>query len=185
MRAFLFVALFGVLALPTSACSSSIGASPPPPPPCDAECQDQIALRSLREGMKLVYNLTLQGKPVGPQDATVPCPLGGSAHVFNAALSYDFGRGWRAGARVTVYSGLPRAPDPTSDATRLDAFFRLDLRLEKKWTLAKGFWISAVAEWMNVTMTKESFGTSCTLQGCTETKIGPITIPSLGVEGGF
>ncbi|CAN5183913.1 hypothetical protein BH09MYX1_BH09MYX1_47700 [soil metagenome] len=106
-------------------------------------------------------------------------------HVFNAAVAYDLGRNWRAGARITVYSGLPRAPDPTSDATRLDAFLRLDLRLEKKWVLAKGWWISAVAEWLNVTMSKESFGTSCTLSGCQETKIGPITIPSLGVEGGF
>ena len=106
-------------------------------------------------------------------------------HVLNAALAFDLGRNWRAGARVTFYTGLPRAPDPTSDATRLDPFFRLDLRIEKKWLLGKGWWISTVAEWMNVTMTKESVGTSCTLNGCTETKIGPITIPSLGVEGGF
>jgi TonB family protein len=106
-------------------------------------------------------------------------------HVFNAAVSYDFGKGWRAGVRFTAYSGLPRAPDPTSDATRLDAFFRLDVRGEKKWTLGKGYWLALVAEWLNVTMTKESFGTSCTLNGCTENKIGPITIPSLGLEGGF
>ncbi len=106
-------------------------------------------------------------------------------HVFNAAVSYDFGKGWRAGVRFTAYSGLPRAPDPTSDATRLDAFFRLDVRGEKKWTFGNRWWLSLVAEWMNVTMTKESFGTSCTLNGCTENKIGPITIPSLGLEGGF
>jgi hypothetical protein len=82
---FILTSLFALLLV--TACSSSIGASPPPPPPCDTKCQDEIALRSVREGMKLLYNLTLQGKPVGPQDATVPCPLGGSAHVFGTATS--------------------------------------------------------------------------------------------------
>jgi len=48
---------------------------------------DGIALRSLRETMKLVYNITLQGKPVGAQDETTPCPLGGSARVFGTATS--------------------------------------------------------------------------------------------------
>lgn len=106
-------------------------------------------------------------------------------HVLNGAVAVDLGRNWRTGARVTFYTGLPKAPDPTTDATRLDPFFRLDLRVEKKWILRKSWWISVVAEWMNVTLTKESVGTSCTLNGCTETKVGPITIPSLGLEGGF
>lgn len=70
------------------ACGATAGSSVDAgPPPCDQACQDGIALRSLREGMKLLYNLELQGKPVGPQDATVPCPLGGSAHVFGTATS--------------------------------------------------------------------------------------------------
>lgn len=37
--------------------------------------------------MKLVFNLTLQGKPVGAHDVTVPCPLGGQAHIFGTATS--------------------------------------------------------------------------------------------------
>lgn len=107
-------------------------------------------------------------------------------HVFNAAVAYDLGRNWRAGTRVTFYTGLPKAPDPTDPgATRLAPFFRLDLRLEKRWQLSKRFWLSFVAEWMNATLSKESVGTGCTLNGCTETKIGPVTIPSIGVEGGF
>jgi hypothetical protein len=59
----------------------------PASPPCGDECQDGCAIRSLRETMKLVYNITLQGKPVGPQDATTPCPNGGSARVFGVASS--------------------------------------------------------------------------------------------------
>lgn len=54
----------------------------PAAPPCDEICRDGVALRAVREMSKLVFNVTLQGKPVGPQDQTVPCPLGGSARVF-------------------------------------------------------------------------------------------------------
>lgn len=56
-------------------------------PPCDETCQDETAVRALRETMKLVYNLTLQGNPVGAQDESTPCPLGGTAHVFGTATS--------------------------------------------------------------------------------------------------
>jgi hypothetical protein len=106
-------------------------------------------------------------------------------HVLTGALAFDLGRAWRAGTRVTFYTGLPKAPDPTDGSTRLSPFFRLDLRLEKRWPLGPRAWISFVAEWMNATLSKEAVGTSCTLNGCQETLVGPITIPSLGVEGGF
>jgi hypothetical protein len=106
-------------------------------------------------------------------------------HVANVALAYNLGRNWRAGTRVVFYTGLPRAPDPTTTETRLPSFFRLDLRLEKRWQLGKVTWISFVAEWLNATLSKESITTTCTLQGCEAQEIGPITIPSLGLEGGF
>ena len=135
-----------------------------------------------RVGGFLSYTLSRSTRRANGQDFIASFDR---THVLNAALAFDMGRNWRAGVRVTFYTGLPKAPDPTSDSTRLDPFFRLDLRLEKKWILGKGWWISAVAEWLNATLSKESVGTSCTLNGCQETKIGPITIPSLGVEGGF
>ena len=106
-------------------------------------------------------------------------------HVLNTALAFDLGRNWRAGTRVTFYTGLPKEPDPTDPSTRLPAFFRLDLRLEKRWQLKKTWWISFVAEWMNATLSKEAVSTSCTLQGCKAQTIGPVTIPSVGLEGGF
>jgi hypothetical protein len=61
--------------------------APPAPVPCEEKCQDQVALRAVREMTKLAYNLLLQGKPVGAQDARSPCPLGGSVHVFGNATS--------------------------------------------------------------------------------------------------
>jgi hypothetical protein len=56
-------------------------------PTCDDECHDVIALRAVREQMKVIFNLTLQGKPVGAYDVTVPCPLGGRARIFGSATS--------------------------------------------------------------------------------------------------
>lgn len=57
------------------------------PADCDEACRHDTAVLGLRETLKLVYNLTLQGNPVGPQDETTPCPLGGSARVFGEATS--------------------------------------------------------------------------------------------------
>ncbi len=108
-------------------------------------------------------------------------------HVGNAAIAFDLGKNWRAGTRLVFYTGLPKAPDPQGrdDDTRLPPFFRVDLRLEKRWQLGQKAWIAAVAEWMNATLSKEAVSTRCTLQGCESQTIGPVTIPSLGVEGGF
>lgn len=56
-------------------------------PPCDEVCQDQVAVRAIRETMKLAFNLTLQGKPVGAHDERAPCPQGGSVHIVGVASS--------------------------------------------------------------------------------------------------
>jgi hypothetical protein len=88
-------------------CGCGAGNEPEPPPPCDQSCQDGTGLRGLRETMKLAYNLLLQGRPVGAQDATTPCrssdgSQGGTVRVFGTAtanavqgssfveLGYDF-----------------------------------------------------------------------------------------------
>jgi len=112
-------------------------------------------------------------------------------HVFNAALSYDFGKGYRAGGRVVVYSGYPKVVngpppnfEPVMTGERLPAFFRLDLRFEKKWVIKSG-WLSFVAEVQNATLSKEVLGMDCEKGPCVEQEIGPVTIPSIGVEGGF
>jgi hypothetical protein len=79
--------VWGILALAlasTSACSSS---SSKTPTTCDASCQDEVAVRGLRNAVKLAYNLLLQGGPVGMQDKMAPCPLGGTVHVQGTATS--------------------------------------------------------------------------------------------------
>ena len=105
-------------------------------------------------------------------------------HVLNTALAYDLGRGWRAGGRFTFYSGAPDLDPPTSlpealqllDPPRQPSFYRIDWRIEKKWTFGDRLWLAFVAEMLNTTFNKESVGGE---------EIGPVTIPSLGLEGGF
>jgi TonB family protein len=106
-------------------------------------------------------------------------------HVANVAAAYDLGKLWRAGSRFTIYTGTPviapggggLIPPPRSLSPDRDPlFYRIDLRLEKRWNLTKTVWVSFVAEMLNVTLHKE------VLQGQT---IGPVSIPSLGLEGAF
>jgi TonB family protein len=111
-------------------------------------------------------------------------------HVFNAALGYDLGANWRAGGRVVFYTGTPvqsgfdddfdgaagPAPLRSGSPERSDPFFRLDLRLEKRFRLGEQSFIAIVIEMLNATLSKESFG---------DEEIGPVTIPSLGVEARF
>jgi hypothetical protein len=105
-------------------------------------------------------------------------------HVLNAALAYDLGRHWRAGTRLVFYTGTPSVTvsrgivpvAPSVSPSRDPAFYRVDLRLEKRWNLKKTMWISFVAEMLNATLNKETVQSQ---------RVGPVAIPSVGVEGGF
>jgi TonB family protein len=105
-------------------------------------------------------------------------------HVANAALAYDLGRNWRAGTRLVVYTGTPTIARnrgtipvaPTLSNSRNPAFYRVDLRLEKRWNLSRAAWISFIAEVLNATLSKEMYN---------GTEVGPVTIPSIGAEAGF
>jgi hypothetical protein len=109
--------------------------------------------------------------------------------VANLVVAYDLGAHWRAGGRLVAYSGTPYATaslDGTPNA-RTPPFFRLDLRVEKRWIKSWGH-ISFIVEWLNVLLQKEQLGLTCdsaSASPCSPSLIGPITIPSLGVEAGF
>ncbi len=83
-RSHALAVMIGLLGLCSGGCGNEEEAKPKT---CDPECQDQVAARSLRDVIKLVYNLTLQGNPVGMQDETTRCPHGGSARVGGVATS--------------------------------------------------------------------------------------------------
>ena len=84
-----------------------------------------------------------------------------------------------------MYSGTPKQPasnggliaPPRSENPDRDPFFyRIDLRIEKRWVFTDTVWLSFVAEMLNATMHKE------VLMG---RQVGPVSIPSVGVEGAF
>ncbi len=113
------------------------------------------------------------------------------SHVLNVALGVDIGYGFRAGARVLFYTGYPdirRGSDGDSvryeTGNDLPSFFRLDGRIEKKWSLGKTRWISAVIEMQNTTLNTETLGIRCE-DTCEPVVIGPVSIPSIGLEGGL
>jgi hypothetical protein len=87
----------------------------------------------------------------------------------------------------------------------LPGFYRIDVRLEKAWHVGKNGKIAFVIEGLNVTLNKEATDVNCTpvmnaggiggfaggrvpvgpLDTCTVQEIGPVTIPSIGLEGSF
>jgi hypothetical protein len=113
-------------------------------------------------------------------------------HVLNVVLSFDLGRRWRAGGRFVGYTGSPEQrrggddgpppsagsdPSASSNATqRGPGFYRVDVRLEKRWRLGENGTISFVAEMLNATLHKEVVSGE---------PIGPVSIPSVGAEAFF
>ncbi|HWZ87233.1 MAG TPA: TonB-dependent receptor, partial [Polyangiaceae bacterium] len=145
--------------------------------------------RSTREE----HFVTLSG---GDAVATVPSDYD-RTHILNAILAYDLGWRWRAGGRFVFYTGTPysnlagNVPVAPYNAQRDPPFFRVDVRLEKRWGLGKDGYIAFILEGQNVTLSKEvtPFGLSCegtpTMTQCRHSAIGPLTIPSVGLEASF
>jgi len=110
-------------------------------------------------------------------------------HVVQAALTADFGWGVRGGARAVYYSGIPAlllndgAPH-FSSTVRGPAFFRLDLRLEKRFEFSSARYLSVIAEVLNATSAQEVLSAQCGTI-CQADKSGPVVLPSVGVEAGF
>jgi TonB family protein len=109
-------------------------------------------------------------------------------HVVQAAVSYDFGRGVRAGTRAVVYSGVPElnlegSPHFTTNR-RGRAYFRIDVRAEKRFRLGRSGYLSAVAEVLNASSTREVVRLDCG-EVCVERVAGPVVLPSIGIEAGF
>jgi Gram-negative bacterial TonB protein C-terminal/TonB dependent receptor len=152
-----------------------------------------------------------QGIIGGPSPSQIPIPLPDGivpqksglveipsefdrTHVLNVVGAVDLGAGWRAGARLLLYTGRPYSPEihgiPVApyDSLRLPTFYRIDVRLEKQWHAFGTGHISFVVEGMNVTLRKEAVDVTCQqnfalYDKCTPQYIGPVSVPSIGVEG--
>ena len=110
-------------------------------------------------------------------------------HVLNAGVSYNLGRNWRAGGRVVLYSGIPVRVaylEAAAAPPRTPPFWRLDVKLQKRWTIVpqRAYW-GLVLEVLNTTLNKEVLSGECNAFYCSYEDIGPVTVPSVGVEGAF
>jgi hypothetical protein len=94
------IALAACLAL-TNGCA---GKAPAAPPPCDQLCKDNIALRSLRETMRWIYNQRLPGRPVGMQDASADCIMNGTIMNGTVQITGDAGSNPDQGATIVDLS---------------------------------------------------------------------------------
>ena len=124
---------------------------------------------------------------------------GDRTHVLSVVLGYDLGNHWRVGTRVFFESGRPyqamcETPDcsigetPTAYAVtgRLPPFYRVDVRLEKRWLFAGGRWLAGTLECFNALYKSEPIGVNYSPQeGLSVASQSPVILPSIGVEGGF
>ncbi|WP_437892959.1 TonB-dependent receptor plug domain-containing protein [Sorangium sp. So ce124] len=144
---------------------------------------------ALRRDMFFLASYTLSRSTRTRGKSTIPSAYD-RTHVAHVALLYDLGAGWRAGIRHVFYTGFPAdeaAPGrpPREHPDRIAPFYRLDMRLSKRWALGARSYLGLVIDVQNATLAKEVFDVSCDDNGCTPRKLGPITMPGLAIEGGF
>jgi hypothetical protein len=153
---------------------------------------------SQRLGGWLSYTLSRAERHVGEVRFLSPFDR---THMLSAVLRYDFGHGIEAGLRATYNTGrsdIPTFPNsaqslPLSFGTRqvlqhrLPAFYRIDLRAAKRWSVGSRAWLATVVEFFDATLNEEAVDFQCDVAQwrCTARKVGPIALPSIGLEGGF
>ena len=110
-------------------------------------------------------------------------------HVLQAAISARLASAWYAGARLAAWSGIPArllgssaAKDSFSSQWRGPAYYRVDLRLERRFRLTETSYWSVVGEVLNATANQEVTSRTCSATRCEEEHTGPFILPSLGVE---
>lgn len=145
---------------------------------------------ALRKDMLFVASYTLsRSTRTGNSGIAVPAAVD-RTHVAHVAILYEFNKHWRGGVRHVFYSGFPaeeagtgRPPNPNPDRTR--PFYRLDIRVSRRWVVGKTGFVGLVFDLQNATLSKEVFDVTCSEGICQPRTLGPITIPGLSLEGGF
>jgi outer membrane receptor for ferrienterochelin and colicin len=142
---------------------------------------------SKRLGGYFAYTLSRSTRTFGSQ--TGPAAFD-RTHVLSGALGYQMAKGWTAGLRGSYYTGIPAelfgSRRSFENPPRTRPFYRFDWRLEKRWLVGQNgaFW-ALVFEVLNTTLNREQIARDCRETPCTEENIGPVTIPSIGVEASF
>lgn len=192
-----------------------------PPPAVPWTCPSNDPVHGVAYGLEVLLRRPLSKRLSGWLSYTLSrstrqehfiTPSGGDAqatvvsdydrtHMLNAIVAYDLGRGWRAGGRFVFFTGAPysilqgNVPVPPYNDQREPPFYRVDVRLEKRWHLARSGFIALIAEVQNLTLSKETTALGYSCQGsessrggttqCRLSTIGPLTLPSIGAEASF
>lgn len=157
-----------------------------------------------RLGGFLSYTLSRTERSVGP---TTSLSAFDRPHVLSAVLGYDLGRGFRVGGRAYYASGRhyrvqcpnpdcgPADPSQLSSASgqgvtyegRVPGFFRLDVRVEKRFRFQSGAWLAVAFEWFNALLASETQDRywDPRLGGVRTQTRSPLTLPSIGIEAGY
>jgi TonB family protein len=132
--------------------------------------------------------------------ATTARSLSDRTHILSVVLGYDLGAGVRVGGRFFFESGRSftvRCPTPSCAAgqpgpllyeeTRpLAPFYRVDARIERRWTFSGGQWIGVATECFNALVAGEQVGGSYTIEsGVSIRRQSPLLFPSFDLEGGL
>ncbi|HRI62702.1 MAG TPA: TonB-dependent receptor [Polyangium sp.] len=156
----------------------------------DAYGFELSARGALRKDMFFITSYTLsRSTRTGASGIAVPAAVD-RTHVAHVAILYEFNKHWRGGVRHVFYSGFPaeeagtgRPPNPNPARTR--PFYRLDVRVSRRWSVGKTGFLGLVFDIQNATLSKEVFDVTCKEGICQPRTLGPITIPGMALEGGF
>ncbi len=143
-----------------------------------------------RWGALISYTLS---KTLRSSESITTVPGYERPHVFNGALSYDFGYNIRASVKLALASGIPaQRLAPSFDGfiydtnNRSDPYVRVDAKLSKRWIISDSFEWGAHLEVLNATYSPNVSTRKCTVdEGCKNGGTGPITFPSLGVDASW
>ncbi len=155
--------------------------------PAQAFGLEFLLMRKLSERLSAFVSATLLRSEIGSTRRTAPrvSPFD-RTYVAQVGGVVDLGKHWRASARFLAYRGWPTegVGEDRTTSDRLPPFLRVDARLEKRWMFGERRHIAVVFEGLNVTGSKEVLSRSCDDRGnCRNSDIGPLIVPSIGVEG--
>ncbi len=164
-----------------------------------SEGLEVFARRDFTERLGGLVSYTLS-RTVSTGDAITQRVSWDRTHVLSLVLGYDLGSGWRIGSRLFFESGRPfqavcveycsgspgHSPVMYAPPGNLPGFWRLDARLERKWSFRGGQWLTASLECFNIFDRAEpTFDQYVPGQGVTVQYQSAIILPSLGLEAGF
>lgn len=160
---------------------------PVPSSPTQAYGLELFVSRKLTDRVGGFLSYTLSRSVVGSDgDAVERLSPFDRTHVLHVGGMVDLGRMWRASLRFLAYRGWPDLGESAANQQprgRLPTFVRLDARVEKRWRVGPTGSITMFVEALNTTASKEILRRRCSGELCQDEAIGPIVVPSLGVEG--